>query len=367
MYVPYDGTQGIEALLMAYEATSEEKYLVQAKKTIGAVWDSRNRDTNLVPSWLYSDSGRAKEEYMQHYGSAALLKTLLHHYYLSGDNDVYEIIRQYSAAVEKYAWDGQRWNYRTDADGKPSGSLGELTEANFAKLDDALVLVHDLDSNAFAGSYLKAKGDYDSTFQTGLILSNGLVKHSVYDTGEDHTAHQSVIWHAFSAIQNPAMRFYSDTGNKTYVESLNSFYHSIIEHHERDNGYAGAVDPYTFQDDEYFAFVDYRATGYVANKVFALVAPSQGVDIVWTRVGSAQLHEPLIVHYGDAGRFNAVRFDLAGREISMDAVSGEGTIAFPGDIAGVTIDGKEYDDAFKGNLLKTRKGTHSYSVRLMIS
>jgi hypothetical protein len=94
------------------------------------------------------------------------------------------------------------------------------------------------------------------------------------------------------------------------------------------------------------------------------VPPSQGVDIVWTRAGNAQLHEPFMVHYGDAGRFNAVRFDLASKEISMDAVSGEGTIAFPGEIAGATIDGKEYD-AFKGNLLKTQKGTHGYSVRLI--
>lgn len=52
MYVPYDGAQGIEALLLVYEATSDEKYLTQAKKTIYAAWDVRNRDTNLVPGWF---------------------------------------------------------------------------------------------------------------------------------------------------------------------------------------------------------------------------------------------------------------------------------------------------------------------------
>ena len=52
MYVPYDGAQGIEALLLVYEATSDEKYLTQAKKTIYAVWDVRDRDTNLVPGWF---------------------------------------------------------------------------------------------------------------------------------------------------------------------------------------------------------------------------------------------------------------------------------------------------------------------------
>jgi hypothetical protein len=83
MYVPYDGAQGIEALLQAYEATSDEKYLTQAKKTIYAVWDVRDRDTNLVPGWLYSDRASAKVQYMQHYGSGAFLKVVLHYHYLS--------------------------------------------------------------------------------------------------------------------------------------------------------------------------------------------------------------------------------------------------------------------------------------------
>jgi hypothetical protein len=186
---------------------------------------------------------------MQHYGSAAFLKIVLHYHYLSGDEGARDIVRQYASALERYAWDGQRWNYRTDADGKPSGALGELAEANFAKLDDALLLAHDLEGSALDNAYLKAKGDYDSTFQSGLILSSGLAKHSVYDDGADHTAHQSVLRHAFPAVQNPAMRLYSDTGNRTYIESLNTFYRSTIEHHKRDNGYAGAIDPYSFQDD----------------------------------------------------------------------------------------------------------------------
>ena len=361
MYVPYDDAQGIEALLLAYEATSDEKYLMQAKKTIYAVWDVRDRDTNLVPGWLYSDRASAKVQYMQHYGSAAFLKVVLH--YHSGDEGARDIVRQYACALERYAWDGQRWNYRTDADGKPSGALGELAEANFAKLDDALLLAHNLEGSALDNAYLKAKGDYDSTFQSGLILSNGLAKHSVHDDATDHTAHQSVLRHVFPAVQNPAMRLYSDTGNKTYIESLNAFYRSTIEHHKRDNGYVGAVDPYSFQDDQYDLSIDYRATGFIANKVFAMIAPSDSVDIVWTRVGSARLQEPLMVHYDDAGRFNAMTFDLGNREISMDAVSGEGTIAFPGDIAGATQNGNDYR-AFKGNVLKTQEGTHSYSVRL---
>ncbi len=94
-----------------------------------------------------------------------------------------------------------------------------------------------------------------------------------------------------------------------------------------------------------------------------MIAPSDGVDIVWTRVGSARLQEPLMVYYDDAGRFNAVKFDLGNREIFMDNVIGKGTIAFPGDIAGATQDAKDYK-AFKRNVLKTQEGTHSYSVRL---
>lgn len=364
MYIPYDGAQGIEALLMACEATSDGKYLSQAKKTIDAVWETRDRNTDLISSWLYSYRASAKVDYMQHYGSGAFLKTVLHYYYLSGDKHALDIATRYASALERYAWDGKRWNYRTDMDGKPSSLLGELAEANFAKLDDAMLLVHDLKPDASGDAYGKAKGDYDTTFLNGLILSNGLVKHSVRDDGSDHSAHQSVIRHAFAAIQNPAMRLYGDTGNKTYIGSLNAYYHSVIAHHKRANGYASAIDPYSFQDDQYDQSIDYRATGFIANKVYAMIAPSHGVHIVWARVGSAQLYEPLIVHYDDAGRFNAVKFDLGKKEIVMDAVSGMGTIAFPGNIAWATIDGNEYQ-AFEGNVLKTQEGTHGYSVRLI--
>lgn len=97
--------------------------------------------------------------------------------------------------------------------------------------------------------------------------------------------------------------------------------------------------------------------------MFAIIAPSDGVDIAWTRIGNARLQEPLMKHYDDAGRLNSVKFDLGTMEISIDAVSGEATTAFPCDIAGATQDGNDCR-AFKGNVLKTQEGTHSFSVRL---
>ena len=51
----------------------------------------------------------------------------------------------------------------------------------------------------------------------------------------------------------------------------NAFYHSTIEYHKRDNGYAVAIDPYSFQDDQCDLSIGYHAIGFIANKVFAIL------------------------------------------------------------------------------------------------
>jgi len=69
MYFPYGGDVAIKGLLYAYEATSNENYLLQARNSIMAFWDLRNKTTNLVPSSVYSDTKDVKEEFMQQYGA----------------------------------------------------------------------------------------------------------------------------------------------------------------------------------------------------------------------------------------------------------------------------------------------------------
>ena len=117
MYMSYGGSVGLESLLLAYEATSDDTYLDQAKRTILAYWDLRDKETNLIPSWVNADTKDVKEPFMQQYGAGIFLKVLLHYYYLTEDENVYEIIEDYTDAGGNYFWDGKTRNYRVDYEG----------------------------------------------------------------------------------------------------------------------------------------------------------------------------------------------------------------------------------------------------------
>ena len=74
------------------------KYLDQVKRTILAYWDLRDKETNLIPSWVNAETKSIKEPFMQQYGAGIFLKVLLHYYYLTEDKDVYKIIEDYTDA-----------------------------------------------------------------------------------------------------------------------------------------------------------------------------------------------------------------------------------------------------------------------------
>ena len=174
MYLPYRGAYGMESLLLAYEITSDEKYLKQVKNTILVYWDQRNKETNLIPSMVNAVDKEVKQEFMQQYGAGIFLKLLLHYYYLTDDPEILSIMKIYSDAVMDYFWDGKTWNYRVNYDGTV---LSPSIEANFGKLDDVLFLLHDLDPILFANTYSYAKSDYDNSLKNDLILEDSLVIH----------------------------------------------------------------------------------------------------------------------------------------------------------------------------------------------
>ncbi len=238
-----------------------------------------------------------------------------------------------------------------------------VAEANFPKFDDALFLVYDLNPSAFQDVYNKAKADYDSTFQKKLIVTNNLVKHAVYDDGNDFRNHQPCIWHAFAAIQNPAMRLHHDTDDQSYLQKLLDYYKAITKHHRRTHGYIGAVDPYSFKDDPYNYYLVPASCGYISNKITSIVRASSTIKVFWTTVGDIDLTEPLIVTYADTGWFNKINFSFAEKEITLRSVVGKGTITFPYDIKKAKMDGQDYTE-FEENVLYTTLGSHSYTIKL---
>jgi len=360
MYMSYGGSVGLESLLLAYEVTSDRTYLEQVKRTILAYWDLRDKETNLIPSWVYTDTGEIKEPFMQQYGAGIFLKVLLHYYYLTEDEDVYKIIEDYTDSVVDYFWDGKTWNYRVDYDGTVRSSV---IEANYGKLDDALFLVYDLNPARFQKAYNLAKSDYDFSFQDKTSVVNGLVTHSVKDDGSRESV-ESMMTYAFIINQNPAVRLYQDTMNPEYIIDMKDFYEKVISHHKREYGYIWGIDAYTLEDTPLGVMLNQRATGMIGNKINLTFVPSDDVKIVWTKIGNFEITEPFIVYFNQPGRFNAINFDYKEKSIFFETIENEGTITFSGAIKSVLVDDQIYSN-FNEKILNTLGGKHSYKVTLV--
>ena len=360
MYISYGGSVGLESLLLAYEVTSDETYLDQVKRTILAYWDLRDKETNLIPSWVNADTNSVKEPFMQQYGAGIFLKVLLHYYYLTEDEDVYEIIEDYTDAVVDYFWDGKTWNYRVDYDGKVRSSV---IEANYGKLDDALFLVYDLNPTRFQKAYNLAKSDYDFSFGDKTSVINGLVTHSVKDDGSRESV-ESMMTYAFIINQNPAVRLYQDTMQPEYIQDMKNFYEKVIFDHKREYGYIWGIDAYTLEDTPLGSNLNQRAVGMIGNKINLSFIPSDNVNVVWTKIGNFEITEPFVVHFNEPGRFNAINFDYKSKSIFFEIIENQGTITFSGAIKSVLVDGENYSN-FSGKILNTLEGKHNYKVTLV--
>ena len=360
MYISYGGSVGLESLLLAYEVTSDETYLDQVKRTILAYWDLRDKETNLIPSWVNADTNSVKEPFMQQYGAGIFLKVLLHYYYLTEDEDVYEIIEDYTDAVVDYFWDGKTWNYRVDYDGKVRSSV---IEANYGKLDDALFLVYDLNPTRFQKAYNLAKSDYDFSFGDKTSVINGLVTHSVKDDGSRESV-ESMMTYAFIINQNPAVRLYQDTMQPQYIQDMKNFYEKVIFDHKREYGYIWGIDAYTLEDTPLGSNLNQRAVGMIGNKINLSFIPSDNVNVVWTKIGNFEITEPFVVHFNEPGRFNAINFDYKGKSIFFEIIENQGTVTFSGAIKSALVDGENYSN-FSGKILNTLEGKHNYKVTLV--
>jgi len=360
MYMSYGGSVGLESLLLAYEVTSDRTYLEQTKRTILAYWDLRDKETNLIPSWVNADTNSVKEPFMQQYGAGIFLKVLLHYYYLTEDEDVYKIIEDYTDSVVDYFWDGKTWNYRVDYDGTVRSSV---IEANYGKLDDALFLVYDLNPTRFQKAYNLAKLDYDFSFQGKASIVNGLVTHSVKDDGSRESV-ESMMTYAFIINQNPAVRLYQDTMQPEYIEDMKAFYEKVISHHKREYGYIWGIDAYTLEDTPLGSNLNQRAAGMIGNKINLSFIPSDNVKIVWTKIGNFEITEPFVVYFNEPGRFNAISFDYKEKSIFFETIENHGTVTFSGVIKNVLVDDQNYSN-FNGKILNTLEGKHSYKVTLV--
>ena len=359
MNMSYDGSVGLESLLRAYEVTNDEKYLDQVKQTLVSYWELRDSKTNLIPSSVLVKDSTVNYEYMQQYGSGIFLKLLLHYFYLTNDPEIFTIMTIYHDSVIKNFWDGHTWNYRVHFDGSV---VSPLIEGNYAKLDDSLILLHDLNSKEFDTSYGYAKNDYDNSFVSGIGVANNLVIHSVTDDGSN-ASRQSMMQYGFLINQNVGSRLFHDTHDVQYLESLNELYHSTIVNHKRELGYVFGIDAYTLDDTELGVLLNQRSSGMIANKINLLFVPLNDVKIIWTKIGNYEITQPFITTFNDSGRFNSIDFDYEKKSIFFHTVYNSGQIIFSDEIDSVLVNGLEYYD-FVSHTLNTIDGKNNYLVFL---
>ena len=362
MDMSYEGSAALECLLLAYEVTNEKKYLEQVKQTILSYWELRNPETNLIPSSINVDDLSVEKEFMQQYGAGIFLKILLHYYYLTDDPEIFGIMKTYHDAVIQNFWGDGTLHYRVNFDGSVKS---DQLEANYAKLDDVLILLSDLDPLTFDTSFDYAKIDYDKSFQSKIAVANDLVIHSV-QTGDilgEKASRQSLMQYAFIINQNVGTRLFSDTNDTEYLKSLKEFYHSIILNHKRDLGYAFGIDAYTLDDTELGYLLNQRAPGMISNKINLTFIPTDGVKIIWTKIGNHEITEQFITTFHDSGRFNQIEFDYEDKSILFHAVYNSGKIIFADEIESVLVDGDDYSD-FNSHILNTIDGKHTYHIFL---
>ena len=366
MYLSYLGSEALESLLLTYEVTDDQKYLVQAKKTILSYWEQRHPETNLIPSSINANDLSIEKEFMQQYGAGIFLKILLHYYYLTDDPEIFQIMTIYYDAIIQNFWDGTTWNYRVNYDGTTSS---KVIEANYAKLDDSLLHLYDLDPQRFSTAYEYAKINYDNSFQGTLGIANNLVIHGVKDDGSEESV-ESMMEYAFITNQNVGNRFFQDTHEIMYLEKLNDFYHSVIKHHKKELGYIFGINAYTLgseSNSDWFSYhghvLNQRASGNISNKINLTFVPIGDVKIIWMKIGEHELTQPFITTFNDSGRFNSIEFDYGKKSILFHTVYNDGQIVFADKIKSVLIDKQPYNN-FQGNVLNTIPGKHEYSIFL---
>ena len=366
MYLSYIGSEAIESLLLTYEVTDDRKYLDQAKKTILSYWEQRHPETNLIPSSINASDLSVEKEFMQQYGAGIFLKILLHYYYLTDDPEIFQIMKIYYDAITENFWDGSTWNYRVNYDGVISS---KVIEANYAKLDDSLLHLHDLNPQTFSTAYEYAKTNYDNSFQGTLGTANNLVIHGVKDDGSEESV-ESMMEYAFIINQNVGNRLFQDTNEMMYLVKLNDFYHSVIKHHKKELGYIFGINAYTLgseSNSDWFSSHGYllnqRASGNISNKINLTFVPLGDVKIIWMKIGEHELTQPFITTFNDSGRFNSIEFDYKKKSILFHTIHNSGQIVFADEIKSVLINNQPYEN-FKGNVLETIDGTHEYAVFL---
>ena len=101
----------------------------------------------------------------------------------------------------------------------------------------------------------------------------------------------------------------------------------------------------------------------ISNKINLTFIPTDGVKIIWTKIGNHEITEQFITTFHDSGRFNQIEFDYEDKSILFHAVYNSGKIIFADEIESVLVDGDDYSD-FNSHILNTIDGKHTYHIFL---
>lgn len=350
----------LDGLMSAYQVNGNTTYLETVGKIIDATWALRNVDTNLFPDKVDADSKAVVEDFQREYSVASFIRCLLFYYYLTGNETIKTRAIDYADGVYEYVWDGNDWDYRTRTDGS---TVHSVVETMSPSLDWSMILMTDLTGNT---SYRdRGFSDLDRIFFVkGLSTHDASMRvyHAVTDAGTPSSL-ESLSTGYFDVSSGSTMRYHRYADNDTFLDMYWEHYEGTTDgHHRATYGYQSAIVCENGSDTSYSYKRSTSFASIISNWAQYLIRPSSSVNITWYEINNENMYEPWSsIAYDYHGWYDKVHFNHELRRITLDEVSGDGTINFTEPIILVYMDGSNYTD-FSGSAMNTTSGTHSYII-----
>lgn len=377
------GSQSIscaQALLAAYEADkSKIEYKEKAISILLAVWNTRDRKTNLISeTWDISNNKVGRKLYPYEcfrYDDmcGSYIRGLSMAYLITKDIRIEQVAKQYIDSVIKYTFDttinGGAFRYLTDTKGNSKANCIETMHGLFiSTLLQANYVFYEGKNKVIVE---KCTLSAEHTIGSNIGIKNGMCPHAVSNNGEYLYKHNDSQL-GYSILQYPfGYSLLSQvTKNSKYRAISNEVYRMFLLRHKiRDNvpvpkGYLNIVEttePYGIEKDYLSPQWMYQAMYVPAYLLYNSIQVSEGVRIYWYH----QYPPSVFGLVNDMPFWNIENVNVIKNRIILNKVDGKGTIDLNDlgyDLKDVYIDGKRNTKALIGNKIETQEGIHKYEI-----
>lgn len=369
-----------EALLAAYETCpTRTEYRTQALKILKAVWNCRDKETNLIPeTWdIFNNTIGKKlypyEDFRYDDMGGVYVRSLLMAYSITKDNEILNILKTYTPALANSVWDssinGGAFRYLTTIKGNAVGGTG--VEIMYGLFTATLLEANEIVKNE--DIYKKCIKHADNILMTNFGVKNNMIPHEINMYG-NYINSNSDSQLGYAVIQYPlGYNMLSKlSSNSNYRERVNKIFLTFMQRHKiGDNvknpkGYVNIIEtkqPYGFEKDYSTPEWMKQAMFIPAYLLYNSIQPSRNVNIDWYNGMEPNVFG--LVCDMPFWNLNNVSINLKEKKLILKKVSGKGTIDLKAMgfeyIQSMKYDGQNYSK-FKDNIIETQEGTHSYEI-----